>query len=786
MMQMFNRKRWINRYVLLTVYFLISLTEAQNTSMISGYIKDGASKDVLAGANVQILGTAQGASSDELGYFEIRNVAVGSYRLEFSYVGYVSEIRTDIIVRANKPATVNVELKEQSFKSEEIVVTAGYFPEEKSTQPSVIGLQREEIRRFPGGFEDVVRTVSILPGVSINTAGGRNDLLVRGGGPSENLYIINNMEAPNINHFNSQGSSSGSLSFINLDFVDNVAFSTGGFSARYGEKMSSILSLELAEGRTDRLGGKALVSATQFGLNLEGPITQNGNFIFSARKSYLDLIFKAAGLPFVPVYTDFNLIANYNISPGNQLSIIGLAALDNVDRNLDTPENRAKNTRLLDNSQNQFISGMNYRRIHENGYADLTFNANLYHYRFSQADSAQNEYFNSKANEREYVLKGQRFRRMTDDIDVLFGFSARALHNENTTTFADTIYDRNGRRTPLTQIGAKKENRIDKWTQSYAAFLEVDWDIIQQINLNLGLRYNYYQALSAPNYLAPRAGLKYQLTPILAFKLNYGHYWQAPANVWLVNPKNRDLKALKNEMSILGIDYLLREDIRLTVEGYYKKYSNLPTGTLAGVNDYLVTSNTGSGYGGREDNFQSFGYFDLVSEGAGEAYGLEIMLQKRFSHIPLYGKLSLSMGKSEVTAYNGKTYPALFDQRYIFNLSAGYKLNNNWEISGKFRFFSGIPYTPVYRPAENSSNPGYIQNLPDEYLSDRLGDGHHLDLRVDRYFNFKNWTFIAFIDIQNVYNYKIPIRPQYDFWEDKISTSSSIGVLPSIGLSAEL
>ena len=131
------------------------------------------------------------------------------------------------MVSNNKPATINIKLAEQILETDQIVVTAGYFVEETMTQPSTIGLNREEIRRFPGGFEDVVRTISTLPGVAVNYTGGRNDILVRGGGPSENLYVINNIDVPNINHFGTQGTGSGSLSFINLDFVDNVSFSTG-------------------------------------------------------------------------------------------------------------------------------------------------------------------------------------------------------------------------------------------------------------------------------------------------------------------------------------------------------------------------------------------------------------------------------------------------------------------------------------------------------------------------------------------------------------------------------
>ncbi|MCB0280915.1 MAG: TonB-dependent receptor, partial [Calditrichaeota bacterium] len=208
---------------------------------------------------------------------------------------------------------------------------------------------------------------------------------------SENLYLVNNIEVPNINHFGSQGSSSGSLSFVNLDFVENVEFSTGGFGVRYGDKMSSVMALTLRPGREDRLGGKATISATQFGLNLEGPLGQKGNFIFSARKSYLDLIFKAAGLPFIPTYTDFNLVGYYDLSPRDKLTVLGLAAIDRVDRDQSTLENRVTNAGIMDNTQNQFISGINYRRLMNRGFVDLTLNNNYNEFRFSQIDEQEVE-----------------------------------------------------------------------------------------------------------------------------------------------------------------------------------------------------------------------------------------------------------------------------------------------------------------------------------------------------------------------------------------------------------
>ena len=770
--------------VILMVLFIIS-GNASGMNAIQGRVIDAHTKEPLAGVNIVVLDENTGAATDNEGIFIIQNLTAGTYRLEVSYIGYRTIKLTDIVVSPSKTFSLTVEIHEEVLESENITVTGGYFTEAILTQPSIIGLSREEIRRFPGGFEDVVRTVSTLPGVAINNAGGRNDLLVRGGGPSENLFIINNIEVPNINHFGTQGSSSGSLSFVNLDFVENVEFSTGGFSAKYGDKMSSTLSLKMNQGRSDRFGGKLLISATQFGLNLEGPISEKGDFIFSARKSYLDLIFRAAGLPFIPVYTDFNFLADFKLSDKEELFVLGLAAIDVVDRDQSSDENRVKNAGIMDNTQNQFISGINYRRLLDTGYLDLTFNANFYDYSFSQIDENLDEYFRSESNENELGLKAQRFIGFAKNFGVLAGASSRFIGTKNQTMFADTIYDRSGNRVSPGSLGLPSQLDIDQKGTKLAAFIDADWVLSPFFTLNIGLRADYFSFLNNPFYFSPRITARFNVTDRFTLKGSLGKYFQSPSYVWMSSETNRDLKALQNSMAIVGMEYMLQDDLRMSVETFYKRYSDLPTGTVPGVNDYLVITNTGTGYGGQDEDFQSFGYFPMVSSATGRAYGFEWLLQKKFSSVPCYGQVSFAYSKSEFTAGNGITYPGQYDQRIIVNLSGGYKFNENWEISTKYRHYTGVPFTPVYIPEQNPIKPGNIQNLPEEYLSDRLPAEGILDLRVDRYFNFASWRLIVFIDIQNVLNNKYYLRPTYNFWENEVDTNNQIGVLPTIGISAE-
>lgn len=756
------------------------------TGSITGTVIDIQTKEPLIGVNVILLDTQIGASTDIEGRYIINNVPVGAYRIRFDYIGYESMLKTDVIVKTARSEIMNAELKQSLIEGEEVVVTAGYFADEERVQPSTIGLSSEEIRRFPGGFEDVVRTVSTLPGVAINNAGGRNDLLVRGGGPSENLFIINGIEVPNINHFGTQGTSTGSLSFVNLDFVQDVTFSTGGFAARYGDKMSSVVSLKMVEDHSKGIESKATVSATQYGADISVPLADRGNIIFSARKSYLDLIFKANGLSFIPIYTDFNLIGHYDLSPKDKLFLISLSAINDIDRDLSTLQNRVENAGILGNEQYQAIAGLSYRRILNSGYLDAVVGTNLFIYGFKQAEPAGDLFFQSDAREREVNFKLEHYWVASKNIGVRGGLSSKSIFYKNNVAFADTIFDRSGNRVPVDFLGVPQTQVVDTTAQKFAGYAELDWNISPKFEINAGVRADYYAFLADKFYPAPRLSFKYKFHPQHSFKLSGGIYHQSPSYVWMTNPNNQSLKALRNSMGVFGWDYLVQDDVRFSVETYYKKYDNLPSGTAPGVNDYVVITNTGTNYGGATEDFQSFGFFDMTSNGTGKSYGVEFLVQKKFSDTPFYGLSSLTINKTELTANNGITYPGQYDQRFILNISGGYKPNTKWEFSAKFRYFTGVPFTPTYAKGDNPKSAMDIQNLPDEYLTGRLDAAHHLDIRVDRYFNFGNSTLTLYVDIQNVYNYNIPLRPSYNSWDNTVESRGGIGILPSIGISYEI
>lgn len=753
-------------------FLIISLSSgllpaAAAAGSIKGKVTDISTGQPLPGVTVQIEGLNAGSVSDEEGNYAINNIPPGSYQLKASAIGYVTVIKTDIIVSSARPVIADFQLKEQVIELKGVTVTGGYFQKNPYEANSIANFSYEEIRRAPGGFEDVVRALSVLPGVAQADA-GRNDLIVRGGAPSENLYVLDNITIPNINHFGSQGATGGPLSYINLDFVKETSFSTGGFPVIYGDKLSSVLNINLREGRTDRLGGKLTVSATQFGLNAEGPVSDNSNFIFSARRSYLDFIFKAAGFAFVPEYYDVLGKFSYNPDSHNSFSYLFVSAFDNVKYFNDTPEKRFDNSRTLGSDQTQYVTGINYRHLFKNGILNISLNRNYTDFDTSQRDSLQNPIFLNKSVEAENALSGNITLKLSPSSELNFGSTGKIVKFRSDiripafrTTFGDTL---------LINSLYTDENYLKG-----AVYAQYSYLFSGKLQLNFGARADYFEAINSKWTVSPRFSASYYLTPITALNLSAGIFYQTPSYLWLAaDRRNRDLKSIRADHYIAGIEHRLRSDLQVKAEAFYKNYSSYPASLLR---PYLVLANTGAGFAGSDDNFSSFGLEPLVSLGKGRVQGMELLLQKKSAETPHYGIFSLTYSQSYFTAIDNIERTGSYDQRWILNLTGGYIFNEKWEASVKFRYSTGKPYTPF--------NFDGTQDIA-LYNTKRLPSNHSLDLRLDRRWNFEKWTLITYLDIQNVYNRK---NPNFLRWDPKTKTaegSSSIGILPSIGISAEL
>ncbi|BDQ03807.1 TonB-dependent receptor [Ignavibacterium sp.] len=754
------------------IYLVILLSSAnifaQNGSgEIVGSVIDAVTRQPLIGANVIILGTNFGAATDINGKYSIKNVPAEMYQLRASVIGYNNRVKTDVMVQPGKQTQVDFELSPQAIEIENVVVTADYFGKNILEPTSVRNFSYEELRRSPGGFEDVIRALSVLPGVAQADA-GRNDLIVRGGAPSENLYLVDGIEVPNINHFGTQGATGGPLSYINLDFVKETSFSTGGFPVLYGDKLSSVLKINLRNGRTDRIGGKATISASQFGLNAEGPLfNDKSSFIFSARRSYLDFIFKSAGFSFVPEYYDVLTKADYKLDNTNSFSFLFVSAFNNVNFFNDDADKRYDNSRILGSDQIQYFTGFSYQRLFSNGFMNLSIGRNYTDYDTQQSDSLLNPIFKNKSKEEENNLRLDVVHKFSSVTEMNFGVTAKLIEFDADILFP-TFITSFGDSLPITSL-SKSENFFKG-----ASYLNFNFLLMKRLTTNLGVRADYFNAIKNKFYFSPRFSASYMLTPITNLNFSTGIYYQTPSYIWLIaDEKNRELKNVRVNQYVLGFDHQLNEDALLKVEGFYKDYSDYPTSL---VRPYLVLANTGAGFSGSDDNFSSFGLEPLVSNGYGKSRGVELSVQKKLSNTPYYGILSLTYSKTDFTSLDGIERDGTYDQNWIFNLSGGYKIDKYWEVSTKFRFASGRPYTPYQLDGSQ---------LVSDYNSRRLKSAHSLDIRVDKRWFFSGWTLITYIDVQNVYNRKNPSGIRWDRREQRIDESASIGILPSIGISAE-
>jgi hypothetical protein len=754
--------------IALLILFMLSpvMVSAPLSGVISGKVINIATKQPVPFATVVVVGTQKGATTLDDGSFSIEGLEPGTYQVRVSAIGFATITRADVLVTNNKPAEITFELQETTLQLKDVTITSDYFYTPPTDLNSTTTFSYEELRRAPGGFEDVIRALSILPGVAQASA-GRNDLVVRGGAPSENLYILDGIKLPTINHFGSQGATGGPLSFVNLDFVKESVFSTGGFSSLYGDKLSSVLKIDLRDGRSDKIGGKATISASQFGFNLEGPLSESSNFIFSARRSYLDFIFKAAGFGFVPEYYDVLTKFDFNLGKNQKLSYLFIGAFDNVKFFNDTEDQRYDNSRVLGSDQTQYGTGLTFTNLLEKGYFKVVLSRSFIDYDSRQSDSLLNPIFKNVSREAENKLRFEFFHQFSKITELTSG-----IQGEYITTQYDVRLPRF--RTSFGELLPVDSVNTSKNFYKYSAFTNVTHRFSAGLLFNAGFRVDDFSGINDGLRLSPRFSVEYKFNPETGVSFSTGVYYQTPSYIWLIaDSRNTDLKPIRVDQYVLSLEHRVSEDAILKLEGFYKDYKNYPASL---VRPYVVLSNTGAGFEGSDNNFESFGFEPLTSAGGGIAKGIEFSAQKKLSTIPLYGLMSLTYSEIENTAFDGVPRQGKFNQRWLFNLSGGYQFNESWEASFKFRYASGAPYTPFESDGSQ---------LVSRYNTGTLPDVHSLDLRVDKKWFFETVTLITYIDVQNVYNKKNVFAYRWDRRDKKEDGGGNIGILPSIGVSLE-
>lgn len=795
---------------LLSLLFIFLSGTILAQGVVKGRIFNPVNNEPVAFANVLILETELGAISDVDGNYEIKNVPPGLYNIRASFVGYKTVTKYEIQVSQAKAIQLDFELQEDASELSEVVVSSE-FTRSEETPLSVRRLNTNEIERYPGGNRDISRVIQSLPGVA-STASFRNDILIRGGAPNENKFFIDEIEVPVINHFATQGSSGGPVGILNVNLIKNVDVITGGFPANRMNSLSSFFEFELKEGRRDEMFTQLTVGASELTLSNEGPIGDKTTYLFSARRSYLQGLFRLLGLPFLPTFNDFQVKTTTKLNDKTELTFLGVGAIDNFVLNQDIPDDETEEERenrlyllgvLPIQEQWNYATGIKLKRFRENGFWTFVLSRNMlnnrsFKYANNDESSEENLIFDYLSQESENKFRAENSifgTGYTLKYGVNYEYSRYLIENFDRATLSST-----GQVIDISSISN---------FNSYGAFVSGSKTFDgERLLLTGGIRMDgsdFGRTAQNPlNQISPRISVSYQLKPNLFATANAGIYYQRPPYTVLgfrnnegelINQQN-DVRFIRNNQLIAGIELLQPEkNRRFTAEAFYKRYSNYPSSVLNGIS----LANLGADFG-------VIGNEAVISNSDGRAYGIEFLAQQRLFN-DFYGIAALTLVRSEFTNPNTEGFiPSSWDNRIILSLTAGKRFKKNWEIGARWRYLGGTPYTPfdVEESALISNWDLRNQGILDftQINGERLPAFHQLDLRVDKKYYFKNWNLNWYFDIQNAYNFQAQqaplLVPERDDAGDlvvnpndpsryqlKLIENTAGNILPTIGLIIE-
>ncbi len=780
------------KIIFLILMFILSNALYGQTGSFSGKVTDVKTGEELIGATIKLDGTDLGAVTGLDGRYTIEDIPTKTYNVTASFVGYQTFTKYNIVVRSEGNIDINFQLEENVESLGEVVVTSNPFRKLEETPLSIQKLNQEEIAAYPGGNNDIAKVVQTLPGVSGSVGGFRNDVIIRGGAPNENVYYLDGVEIPNINHFSTQGSAGGPVGLLNVSFFEGVTLTASSFGSQYDNVLSGVLQFDQRNGNASDFKGNFRLGASESALTVEGPLFKgekeesNTTYLASVRVSYLQFLFDLIGLPFLPTYWDYQYKLNHKIDQYNEIMITGVGSIDDFAINqLDEfdPEQQAIQDQVPVIRQQTNTIGITWKkRFQDNsGFMQTTLSSNALSNNFFRYRDNVNEtglYFTNESVEQETKLRYQ-LTKFGDQWTWSVGTSVQYADYTNETRDLINSFDYNS------EIGFIRYGLFSQGSRSY---------FNERLGTSIGFRVDGNTFTSSGNEFyrtfSPRVALSYQLDPQGKWTLtgSAGRYYKIlPYTVLGFRDQtgqlvNRDSEYTRSDHVVSGIEYLLSKSSRITVEGFLKSYGNYPVSLL----DSISLANKGGG-------FEVLGNEPVSTTGAGRTYGVEFLYQQKFNG-KIYAIAALTLYKSEFTNLNSEEFiPSTWDNGQLISLLGGYKLKNNWEISARYRYLGRAPYPPTDVDATLSNYPAVILDY-DRLGTVRLDPFSQLDLRVDKKWSFRKFSLDVYIDIQNVLAQSQPSPPQFGLERDdtgqvinprnliEVSTNETGTVLPSLGL----
>lgn len=715
---------------------------------IKGVVIDKSTRQPLEFVNVLVVGLGIGASTDANGNFLITQVPPGIYRLQASFLGYKTELTPEYRVNHVTPY-VQIELEEENASLNEVVVTASPFQKvpESPVSLRVIGLQ--EIEKAPGANRDISKVVQNYPGVAFSPIGYRNDLIVRGGGPSENRFYLDGVEIPNINHFSTQGASGGPVGLIDADLIRSVKFYSGAFPADKGNALSSVLDFSLRDGDMERNSLKATLGASEVSLSSNGHIGNKTSYLVSVRQSYLQALFKILGLPFLPAYTDASFKIKTRFDSHNELTLLGLGGIDRMKLNLGIEGEDAEYmlSYLPEINQETYTVGGVYRHYSQRHVQSIVLSQSYLNnrnvkYRDNDESSEENLTLRLGSIEQETKLRMENTSSWSV-WKVKAGFDLNYSHyksDEYRKVFANALRE--------------YDYHTDLSLWRWGMFASVDYAAPDKsFTASMGVRTdgnNYSDKMKELwRQLSPRLSVSYRLVEGLTLSGHVGLYYQLPSYTALGFKEeegeyvNRHLDYISVSQESLGLSWTPNENMELSVEGFYKLYGHMPFS----LSDQIPLSCKGNDYG-------TIGNEALSSEAKGRSYGVELMFKWLLTQ-KLNLSSSLTIFKSEFKdGEQGSYVPSAWDNRFILNMSGTYNFPKHWSLGAKVSCIGGSPYTPYDVEKSSLVEAWNVQGRAyydySRYNQERLPVFGQLDVRVDKTFYLKKCMLGFYLDIQNI------------------------------------
>jgi len=748
--------------------------------------EDGPAADVA----VCVASTAQCAVSDARGRFVLDGVRPGVYQLEVIAPGRQVLISQDVEVRAGLEAVIEVALPDGGAFEETVVVTAPAFafPEEVKTSGFLVS--SSEVAGSAGALQDVARYVQTLPGVVIGANDFRNDLIVRGGSPLENLYVVDNVEIPNINTFATFASAGGTVSLLDAALLRDVTFLTGGYPAAFGDRTSSVLQITQREGSRDRTRGRATVGFAGAGGIVEGPIARRGSWIVSARRSFLDLFAEDIGIGGVPVLYTFNGKAVYDVSPKDRVWVVNVSGVDDIRLGLTEDSDPTEELSNLDitYSGSRSATGVNWQRLLGSrgvGLLGVTHSRAVVNQ--LAKDLIRNGVPPPGTPVDEQIAAGATvFRESSAEAATTLKYDLTLyvpvvgrMQAGGSVKRIEARYDTEspfGTDSPFFPVPDANPFRLDQriTTLQSGGYVQGTRALTARLSTTIGVRVDRYDDLD-DTAVSPRLGMDYELTDRLSLRGAYGRYVQKPFLLFLAAyPENRTLDPFRADHYLAGLAFQADESTRVTVEAYRKIYADYPVSSQI---PSLSLANVGDTFAIRDV------LFPMVGEGRGEVDGVELFAERKAGVGRWHGQANLAVSRVRHGGLDGVLRPGSYDYPVVANAVGAYRLSPRWDLSARVAYLAGRPFTP-FDAALSTAQRRAVYDLT-RVNEERVPDYFRLDLRVDHHFVVGGQPVTIFGGVQNVTNRGNVSGYTWDRRSNVPRANEQQGIFPILGLEWE-